>query len=52
MDVEPLTLIVLLGPGLALAAALLVIRRRDDQIDALVTETAAARASGRAIGGR
>ena len=47
MDVEPLTLIVLLGPGLALAAALLVIRRRDDQIDALVTETAAARASAR-----
>jgi len=45
--VEPLTLIVLLGPGLALAAALLVIRRRDDQIDALVTETAAARASAR-----
>ncbi|HEY5436327.1 MAG TPA: ATP-binding protein [Candidatus Limnocylindrales bacterium] len=44
---EPLTLIVLLGPGLALAAALLVIRRRDDQIDALVTETAAARASAR-----
>jgi len=47
VDVEPLTLIVLLGPGLALAAALLVIRRRDDQIDALVTETAAARASAR-----
>jgi two-component system, OmpR family, phosphate regulon sensor histidine kinase PhoR len=38
---EPLTLIVLLGLGLALAAALLVIRRRDDQIDVLVTGAAA-----------
>jgi two-component system phosphate regulon sensor histidine kinase PhoR len=45
---EPLALIVLLGLGLALAAALLVIRRRDDQVDALMTETAAARASARA----
>jgi two-component system, OmpR family, phosphate regulon sensor histidine kinase PhoR len=46
--VEPLTLIVLLGLGLALAAALLVIRRRDDQIDVLVTEAAAAREAARA----
>ncbi len=42
---EPLTLIVLLGLGLALAAALLVIRRRDERTDALLAEAAAARAS-------
>ena len=45
MDVEPLTLIVLLGLGLALAAALLVIRRRDERTDALLAEAAAARTS-------
>jgi two-component system phosphate regulon sensor histidine kinase PhoR len=42
---ESLLLIVLVGLGLALAAALLVIRRRDDALDALVAELATARAS-------
>jgi two-component system phosphate regulon sensor histidine kinase PhoR len=42
---EPLPLIVLLGLGTALAAALLVIRRRDDRVDALLAELATARAS-------
>jgi two-component system, OmpR family, phosphate regulon sensor histidine kinase PhoR len=42
---EPLPLIVLLGLGTALAAALLVIRRRDDRVDALLAELGAARAS-------
>ncbi|MCJ7712431.1 MAG: cell wall metabolism sensor histidine kinase WalK [Chloroflexi bacterium] len=41
---ESLTLIVLAGLGLALAAALLVIRRRDDELDALLAQLAPARA--------
>jgi two-component system phosphate regulon sensor histidine kinase PhoR len=45
---EPLTLIVLIGLGLALAAALMVIRRRDDQIDVLVAAAAAGSAPTRA----
>jgi hypothetical protein len=39
---ESLLLIVLVGIGLALAAALLVIRRRDGDLDALVARGAAA----------
>jgi len=42
---ELLALIVLIGLGLALAAALLVIRGRDARVDALRAELAAARAS-------
>ncbi len=45
---ESLTLIVLFGLGLALAAALLVIRRRDDLIDVLLTGAAAGREAARA----
>ncbi len=42
---ESLTLIVLAGLGLALAAALLVIRRRNDELDTLLAQLAPARAS-------
>ena len=41
---ELLPLIVLAGLGLSLAAALLVIRRRDERVDALVAQLAAVRA--------
>ncbi len=41
---ESLPLIVLAGLGLSLAAALLVIRRRDERVDALVAQLAAVRA--------
>ena len=42
---EQLLLIVLVGLGLALAAALWVIRRRDERVDALAADLAAARSA-------
>lgn len=42
---EPLSLVVLVGFTVALAAALLVVRRRDERVDALMAELATVRAA-------
>lgn len=48
---EPLSLVVLVALTLALAAALLVVRRRDERVDALMAELTTVRAAAPADGG-